>query len=183
VAEKKWLIPRSWALVLPDMDGFERELEHELHRIIDPIVAAPIPPRRVLDSGGTMKKKLLGGAGAAIGVKVLSGFAVAAAAATMAAAATEVASTGSLNPTDWGKQVTQQVQTCKDTLRASGTRGIGQCVSAFANQHGKAVSASHKPEGAGNGNPNANANKDKTHGNSAGKHHSPKPETSPGSDS
>jgi hypothetical protein len=171
------------------MDDFERELEHELHRIIDPIVAAPIPPRRVLDSGGTMKKKLLGGAGAAIGVKLLSGFAVAAAAATMAAAATEVASTGSLNPTDWGKQVTHQVQTCKDTLRASGTRGIGQCVSAFANQHGKAVSASHKPEGAGSGNgngstnANANANKDKTHGNGAGKNHSPKPGTTPDSDS
>lgn len=125
-------------------------------------------------------KKLLGGAGAAIGLKVLSGFAVAAAAATIAVAATEVATTGSLNPSDWGQQVTQQVQTCKDTLRASGTRGIGQCVSQFAKQHGALVSghASDAREngnghGNGNGNGSGNANghsKDKSngHGNSSG---------------
>ena len=55
-------------------------------------------------------KKLLGGVGAAIGVKLLTGIAVAAAAVTVAAAATEVASTGSINPADWGQQVSQQVQ-------------------------------------------------------------------------
>lgn len=93
-------------------------------------------------------RKLLGGAGAALGVKIASGFAVAALAATAAGAATEVAVTGSLNPADWGKQVTQQVQNCKDTLRASGTRGIGQCVSQFAKQHGKIVSAEHRASNA-----------------------------------
>lgn len=109
-------------------------------------------------------KKLLGGVGAAIGVKLLTGIAVAAAAVTVAAAATEVASTGSINPADWGQQVSQQVQTCKDTLRASGTRGIGQCVSQFANQHGKAVSSAHASDarghahGNGNGNGNADGN-------------------------
>lgn len=111
-------------------------------------------------------KKLLGGAGAALGVKILTGIAVAAAAATVAGAATEVATTGSLNPSDWGQQVTQQVQTCKDTLRASGTRGIGQCVSQFARQHGALVSGQHasgarengKDNGNGNGNGNGNAN-------------------------
>jgi hypothetical protein len=56
----------------------------------------------------------------------------------------EVAITGSLNPSDWGQQVKQQVETCKDTLRASGVRGIGQCVSAFAKQHGKLVSGEHR---------------------------------------
>jgi hypothetical protein len=40
--------------------------------------------------------------------------------------------------------VRQTVQTCKDQLRASGTRGIGPCVSAFAKQHGEQVSDSHK---------------------------------------
>ena len=89
-------------------------------------------------------KRLVGGAGAAIGLKVLTGFAVAAFAAVAAGAATEVAVTGSLNPADWGQQVTQTVQTCKDTLRASGTRGIGPCVSAIAKQHGEQVSDSHQ---------------------------------------
>src|SRR5579872_310367 len=125
------------------MSDFERELEQELHRILDPISAQPIPPRRSSETGGTMRK-VLGGAGAALGVKILTGVVAAAAAITVAGAATEIATTGSLNPSDWGQQVSQQVQTCKDTLRASGTRGIGQCVSQFAKQHGAAVSATHR---------------------------------------
>src|SRR3989442_11016688 len=161
---------------------FERELEQELHRILDPIAAAPIPLRRARLSGGIMKR-LVGGAGAAIGLKVLTGFAVAAFAAVAAGAATEVAVTGSLNPADWGQQVTQTVQTCKDTLRASGTRGIGPCVSAIAKQHGQ--QQSHKASDArGNGkdkgksdgksqdkgksNANANAHKSPGSGGSGG---------------
>ncbi|HEY1455053.1 MAG TPA: hypothetical protein VGG31_01035, partial [Candidatus Dormibacteraeota bacterium] len=134
------------------MSDFDRELERELHRILDPIMAAPVPPRRSLGSGGIMKKKLLGGAGAALGLKVLTGIAAAAAAITVAGAATEIATTGSVNPQDWGNQVSQQVQACKDTLRASGTRGIGQCVSQFAKQHGAAVRASHASGPRDNGN-------------------------------
>jgi hypothetical protein len=98
-------------------------------------------------------KRLLGGAGAALAAKIVTGFAVAAIASTAAAAATEIALTGSANPDNWGQQVKQTVATCKDTLRASGTRGIGECVSAFANQHGKTVSAGHAP----NGNANSHA--------------------------
>ncbi len=138
------------------MDDFEQELESELHRILDPIAGAPIPSRRAAGSGGTMKK-LLGGVGAAIGVKLLTGIAVAAAAVTVAAAATEVASTGSVNPAAWGRQVSQQVQTCKDTLRASGTRGIGQCVSQLAGQNGQAHRATDAG-GQGHGNTNAGDN-------------------------
>ena len=108
-------------------------------------------------------KRLLGTAGAAVTVKVLTGVAVAAAAVTMAGAATETAITGSVNPSDWGKQVTQQVQTCKDTLRASGTRGIGQCVSQFARQHGQLVASAARHHGNGNGEGNGNGN---SHGNS-----------------
>lgn len=129
-------------------------------------------------------KKLLGGVGAALGVKLLTGIAVAAAAVTVAAAATEVATTGSINPSDWGQQVSKQVQTCKDTLRASGTRGIGQCVSQFAKQHGKAVSGGHRASdvrdngnGKSNGNGNANGHsKDKTkvHGNGSNNGKDPK---------
>jgi hypothetical protein len=143
------------------MSDFDRELEQELRRILDPISAVPIPPRRSLESGGTMKK-LLGGAGAAVGLKILTGIAAAAAAITVAGAATEVATTGSLNPNDWGQQVTQQVQTCKDTLRASGTRGIGQCVSQFAKQHGATVSDTKASGARANGNANG-----KTKGNSS----------------
>ena len=117
-------------------------------------------------------KKLLGGAGAAVGLKVLTGFAVAAAAATFAVAATEVATTGSLNPLNWGQQVTQQVNACKASAERLGVHGIGQCVASFARTHGKAVSAAHKNSNAndkGNGNANGHA-KDKSavHGNSSG---------------
>lgn len=99
-------------------------------------------------------KRLLGGAGAAITAKLVTGFAVAALAMGAAGVTTEVATTGSLNPNDWGQQVKQQVATCKDTLRASGVRGIGPCVSAFAKQHGDQVSDSHHASGARDNNGN-----------------------------
>jgi len=152
------------------MNDFERELEYELHRIIDPITAGPIPFRRPLQPGGSMKK-LLGGAGAAIGVKILTGIAVAAAATTFAVAATEVAITGSVNPTNWGQQVTTVVNECKASAARLGVHGIGQCVSSFARTHGDTVSDSHakndktKTGVTGNGSPNPNANaKPKTNG-------------------
>jgi hypothetical protein len=155
------------------MSDFESELEQELHRILDPIVSSPIPMRRALAPVG-WRRRLLGGAGAALTVKVLTGIAVAAAAVTVAGAATEVATTGSLNPLVWGQHVKQTVQECKDTLRASGTRGIGKCVSAIANQHGTAGS-DHQ---AGNGNPKDNGNnKDKGKG-GADKTPGPKPKDS-----
>jgi hypothetical protein len=63
--------------------------------------------------------------------------------AVSAAGAGEAVITGSLNPGDWGKQVVQQVNTCKDSL-APGSHGIGECVSSFASQHGKKVSSEHR---------------------------------------
>jgi len=119
-------------------------------------------------------KRLFGGAGAALAAKLLTGFAVAALAMTAAGVTTEVATTGSLNPTDWGKQVVQQVNTCKDTLRASGVRGIGECVSAFAKQHGKIVSGEHRNSDArtnshgNNGKNNSNNGSNGTHGKPSG---------------
>lgn len=140
------------------MSDFERELENELHRVIDPLLSATVPPRRVAGSGGTMKR-VLGGTGVAIGLKVLTGIAAAAAAVTVAGAATEIATTGSVNPQDWG--ISHQVQTCKDNLRP-GTHGIGSCVSAVARQHGKGASTNGSGQGnggnAGNGNASGNAN-------------------------
>jgi hypothetical protein len=121
-------------------------------------------------------KKLLGGAGAAIGVKILTGIAVAAAATTFAVAATEVAITGSANPTNWGQQVVTQVNACKASAERLGVHGIGQCVASFARTHGDTTSDSNSQKDkngktktktgvTGNGSPNPNANaKPKTHG-------------------
>jgi hypothetical protein len=162
---------------MADMNNFEREMEHELHRILDPITAGPIPFRRPMQPGGSMKR-LLGGAGAAIGVKILTGIAVAAAATTFAVAATEVAITGSVNPKNWGQQVVTQVNACKASAERLGVHGIGQCVASFARTHGDTVSDGHPNNGkdktktgvTGNGsaNPNANA-KPKTNGQSNSK--------------
>ena len=101
-------------------------------------------------------KRLLNGGGTAIAVKAATGFAVAAIAMVAAAAVTEAAITGSADPSNWGRLVTQQVATCKAALQ-TGEHGIGQCVSAFAKQHGDNVSdqpASGTPLNHGNGNAN-----------------------------
>jgi len=127
-------------------------------------------------------KKLLGGAGAALGVKILTGIAVAAAATTFAVAATEVAITGSVNPTNWGQQVTTQVNACKASAARLGVHGIGQCVASFARTHGGTVSASPAKNGktktgvTGNGsaNPNANA-KGKSNGQGSSKSQGSRP--------
>jgi hypothetical protein len=152
---------------------FESELERELHRILDPIAAAPIPVRRAPSSGGIMKKRLLGGVGAALSLKLLTGVAAAAAAVVVAGAATEIAVTGSLNPVNWGQSVQQQVTDCKAAALAAGQHGIGECVSDFAsskarqNQVKDNGKANAKANGKGNSNGNSNGNgngngKDKT---------------------
>lgn len=127
---------------------FERELERELQRILDPIAAESIPLRRSPNSGGIMKR-LLGGAGAALGLKLATGLAVVAFAAVAAGATTEVAVTGSLSPADWGQQVKKTVADCKKLAAAAGEHGIGDCVSDFATQHGDLVSDQHPNKGNG----------------------------------
>ena len=135
-------------------------------------------------------KKLLGGAGAAIGVKILTGIAVAAAATTFAVAATEVAITGSVNPTNWGQQVTTQVNACKASAERLGVHGIGQCVASFARTHGDTTSDSNgnkdsngkptktKTGVTGNGSPNPNANaQNNGHGQGQGNGKSKGPKT------
>jgi hypothetical protein len=139
------------------MSDLERELESELHRVLDPMSAVPIPRRRTVQSRGTTRA-LLRGAGAALSLKLLTGVAVAAAAVTVAG----VATTGSLNPGNWGQQVTTQVSKCKAQL-ADGQHGIGDCVSPFASQHGAAVASAARHHGNGNGdggtsNPSGNGN-------------------------
>jgi hypothetical protein len=134
------------------MSDIERELESELHRVLDPIAAGPVPGRRTAQSRATRTRALVGGAGAALTFKLLSGAVAAAAAVTVAGAAT----TGSLNPGVWGQQVTQRVQQCKDEL-ADGQHGIGDCVSAFSNTHGQSVASDARHQGQGNGNGSSNS--------------------------
>ncbi len=117
------------------MGDFESELEAELGRILDPIVASPIPLRRAALRGGIFRT-VVGGAGAAVAAKVITGLAVAALAAGAAGAATEFAITRSLNPVTWGEQVRHQVEVC--------THGIGDCVSDFASQPQSVGSDQHK---------------------------------------
>ena len=109
-SNEKWVTwPRS-ALFLSVNAEFDRELARELHRILDPISASPVPPWRTPAASSNPARKVLGGAGAALGVKAMTGFAIAAMAATAAAgAASEVAITGSFNPADWGHQARHQV--------------------------------------------------------------------------
>jgi len=129
------------------MDDFEREIELELKRVIDPLVGSSIPQRRTVQSRATRTRALVGGAGAAIAMKLATGVVAAAAAVTVAGAAT----TGSLDPGVWGQQVSNRVQECKAAL-ADGHHGIGDCVSAFAKTHGPGVAS----EARHHGNPNAN---------------------------
>jgi hypothetical protein len=165
------------------MSDFDREIERELNRILGPVDSASIPAWRSPASGGFMKR-LLGGTGAAIAAKLATGFAVAALAAAGAGVMTEVATTGSLNPNVWGQQVKEQVADCKETLRASGVRGIGPCVSAFAKQHGDLVSDSHqasnaRDNGQGNGKGKGKGNGNGSDNSQAGNKGHGKPSTVP----
>jgi hypothetical protein len=105
----------------------------------------------------------LSGGASALAVKAATGFAVAVVTILAAAAVTEAAITGSADPSNWGRLVTQQVATCKAALK-TGEHGIGQCVSAFAKQHGDTVS-DQRASGArlNHGNGNANGS-DKANG-------------------
>ncbi|HEX9363891.1 MAG TPA: hypothetical protein VGA47_08910 [Candidatus Dormibacteraeota bacterium] len=147
------------------MSDIDREIELELKRVLDPLAGAPIPARRMVRSQSTRMRALLGGAGAALSVKLLTGVAVAAAAVTVAG----TAATGSLDPTVWGQQVKDRVAECRDKL-ADGQHGIGDCVSSFASQHGQDVASAARQHGSENpnahgGNPNANDHaKDKNSG-------------------
>ena len=143
------------------MSDLERELESELHRVLDPLSTAPVPARRVAPSGQTRTRALVGGAGAALTMKLLTGAVAVAAAVTVAGAAT----TGSFSPVDWGQKVTERVQQCKDTL-AAGDHGIGDCVSALANTHGQAVASDARHHGQGGGSSNGNGSSN-AHGNNS----------------
>ncbi|HEV2036635.1 MAG TPA: hypothetical protein VGU71_20990 [Candidatus Dormibacteraeota bacterium] len=89
-------------------NDFDIELERELHRWLDPLVAAPIPARTVQARGGWMTK-LVAGAGAAVAAKMAMGVAIATLAAGVAGVVTEAVITRSLSPVQWSQQVKDQV--------------------------------------------------------------------------
>jgi hypothetical protein len=86
-------------------------------------------------------------AASVVSTKGAIGLATALLAVGAAGVAVEASATGSANPSNWGQQVVQQVDKCKAALAPS-SHGIGQCVSAFAKQHGPQVSADHRASGA-----------------------------------
>jgi len=116
-------------------------------------------------------KRLMGGAGVALGLKLATGLAIAAFAAVAAGATTEVAVTGSLNPADWGQQVKTTVADCKAKL-AAGEHGIGDCVSDFATQHGDLVSDQHSK---GHGGTTGGSTNGSSNGSSNSAGHKPTP--------
>ncbi len=134
-------------------DGFDQWLEQELRneaaRASGP---SPVPAQAAYHAAypaGGPHMSVLAKAATVVSAKGAAGIAVAMLAVGAASAATEATVTGSANPANWGQQVVQQVQKCKDAL-APGSHGIGQCVSAFARQHGAQVSADHRASAARN---------------------------------
>lgn len=131
------------------MEGsdFERWLEQQLQNQASrqsgphPMPAQAQYHAAYLQGGPHMS--VLAHAAALVSTKGAIGLAVAFLAVGAAGVASEAAITGSASPSNWGQQVVQQVDTCKDAL-APGSHGIGQCVSTFAKQHGKKVSADHR---------------------------------------
>jgi hypothetical protein len=105
-------------LLIDVPNDIDRELERELHRWLDPMVAAPIPPRTV-PARGAFGVKLLAGAGAALGAKLVVGVAIAAMAGGLAGVAAEAVITGSLNPVEWSQQARHQVVTLGSQLGAT----------------------------------------------------------------
>ena len=85
---------------------FDRHLEDDLHLLLDPHATGTIPAWRMPEPG-RRGLPILRGAGAALTAKIAVGAVV----AVMAAGATtEAVITHSVNPVDWARQVTQQVQ-------------------------------------------------------------------------
>jgi hypothetical protein len=127
--------------------GFERWLEQQLHSgAAKASGPSPEPTQAQYHAAylqGGLHMSFLATAVKVVSTKGAIGVAVAALAVGAAGAAAEAAVTGSANPTNWGQQVVEQVQDCKAAL-SPGSHGIGQCVSAFAKQNGKTVSADHR---------------------------------------
>jgi len=130
-------------------NGFDGWLEQELQRETARVAPLSTATARYEAAyrGGVHRTSVLAKAAAAVTAKGAIGLAFGALAVSAAGMAGEASLSGSSNPANWGQQVVQQVQRCKDAL-APGSQGIGQCVSAFARKNGPAVSEDHRASGA-----------------------------------
>jgi len=125
-------------------DGFDRWLEQQL-QTANQSGPSPIPAQAQYHASylqGGPHMSILAKAVSVVSAKGAIGLAVAALAVGAAGVAAEAAITGSADPSNWGQQVVQQVDKCKDAL-APGSHGIGECVSTFASQKGKQESSKH----------------------------------------
>ncbi len=126
-------------------DGFDRWLEQQLQtQAVKQSGPSPMPAQAQYHAAylqGGPHMSVLAKAATVVSAKGAIGLTVAALA--LGTAGAEAAITGSGNPSNWGQQVVQQVQKCKDAL-APGSHGIGECVSTFASQHGQQVSSDHR---------------------------------------
>jgi hypothetical protein len=93
---------------MTDVNQFDRDLELELHRVLDPLVAGALPSQRSRPQARAVPR-VLGGVGAAFAAKAVTGIAIAALAAGAAGAVTEAVVTHSLDPAAWSRQVKQQL--------------------------------------------------------------------------
>ena len=156
-------------------DGFERWLEQQLHSEAAKAGGPnPAPAQAQYHAAylqGGVHMSVLAHVVALVSTKAAIGIAVAVLAVGAAGVATEAAVTGSASPSNWGQAVVDQVNSCKLAL-APGTHGIGECVSTFANKHGKAVSADHRAS------PTRGNSSD--HASSARGDHTPGPPANPG---
>jgi len=130
-------------------DGFDQWLEQQLQtQAVKQSGPSPMPAQAQYHAAylqGGPHMSVLAKAATVVSAKGAIGLAVAALA--LGTAGAEAAITGTTNPANWGQQVVQQVQKCKDAL-APGSHGIGDCVSTFAKQHGQQVSSEHRASGA-----------------------------------
>jgi hypothetical protein len=129
---------QSLLMMSPDgVTGFDEWLDREIRQMASSQTGPhPMPAQARYYTAQVPSGRLqatLVKVAALASVKAATGFTVAVVAASAAGAVGEAAITGSANPSDWGRQVVQQVQKCKAAL-APGSHGIGECVSTFASQ-------------------------------------------------
>jgi hypothetical protein len=138
------------------MDNFEQWLGDQLSKQARLSGAQPVPsPQYATEHSHKKRNRVVLAASAMAGSK----FALAATATVALAAAgigAKTATTGNPNPLNWGSQVTQQVEKCKQTL-PTGEHGIGPCVSTFAKQHGDTTSDQHSQSQPGGDAENGNS--------------------------
>ena len=125
--------------------GFDRWLEAQLHQhAVAHSGPNPLPAQAQYHAAYLQGAHLPLLAKVAAALTTKAAIAVAAGALAVGAAGVgESVITGSANPSDWGKQVVKQVNTCKDAL-APDSHGIGECVRSFASSKHGAAGAEHR---------------------------------------